>query len=489
MLYINNQNRLSRTFSIYLCLILLTGCAVGPNFKPPQVKVPANWTGPAPDGQALPSKTAEKNLVDWWKVFNDPTLTSLVERAVGSNLDLKLAEARVRQARAARGVAVSGIGPAVNASGSYERSRSLGAAATGNNQTESNQYQAGFDAIWELDIFGGVRRGIEAADADLQASIENRRDVLVTLTAEVALNYIELRGFQQRIDIAQQNLKSQENSVDLTQQRFQTGFVSGLDVANAEAQVATISAEIPALEASARQSIHSLSVLLGMEPSSLVEELSTRAPIPGAPPTVPVGVPSDLLRLRPDIRLAEAQIHASTARIGVAEADLYPQFTLSGSAVLQSRNPGPSFSWSNRIWSFGPSASLPIFDMGRIRSNIKLQETLNEEDLITYQQTVLTALKEVEDSLIASNKEQERRDALIKAVGFNQKSVELSTALYVQGEADFLNVLEAQRSLYTTEDALASSTQTFSTQLVALYKALGGGWIQTPDAVGTSPVR
>lgn len=474
---------------ICLCLILLAGCAVGPNFKPPVAKVPARWTGPRTESQKPEVNFAEKNLADWWKVFNDPTLTSLVERAVSSNLDLKLAEARVRQARAARGVAVSAIGPAVNASGSYDRSRTPATSGSQTEATISNQYQAGFDAVWELDFFGGVRRSIEAANADIQASIESQRDVLVTLTAEVALNYIDLRTFQQRIEIARQNLKAQEHSVDLTRQRFQTGFVGGLDVANAEAQVATTSAQIPALETSARQSIHSLSVLLGMEPAALIQELSPASSIPGAPPAAPAGVPSDLLRRRPDIRMAEAQIHASTARIGVAEADLYPQFTLSGTAAIQAKDPGPSFSWSNRIWSFGPSATLPIFDMGRIRSNIKQQEALNEQDLITYQQTVLTALKEVEDALIASDNEQERREALVQAVDANRKAVELATALYVQGETDFLNVLEAQRSLYTTEDALAGSTQTLSTQLVALYKALGGGWTEDPGVLDTPAVR
>jgi NodT family efflux transporter outer membrane factor (OMF) lipoprotein len=253
------------------CLILLVGCKVGPNFKPPETPLPNTWVGPLPP----PATSAEQDLAHWWTVFNDPMLTSLTERAVRSNLDLRLAEARVRQARAARGVALSGLGPFVNATGDYTRSRSI--LGTG------NQYQAGFDAGWELDIFGGVRRGVEAATANLQASLDARLNTLVTLTAEVAVNYIDIRSFQQQIAIARRNLKAQQHSADLTRQRFQGGLVGSLDVANADAQVATTAAQIPVLEQSAQQAIYSLSLLLGREPGALLEELS--------PPAVSVPLP------------------------------------------------------------------------------------------------------------------------------------------------------------------------------------------------------
>jgi NodT family efflux transporter outer membrane factor (OMF) lipoprotein len=459
---------------------------VGPNFERPQVQVPGNWVGPTKEDIAQPSTLAEQNLARWWTVFQDLTLTSLVERAVQSNLDLMRAEARIRQARAARGIAVSGIGPTVDATGSYQRSRHSVSNSNGGkgqrasvDQTEeviSNNYQAGFDAGWEIDIFGGVRRGIEVADADLQAAVETRRDVLVTLTAEVARNYIDLRSFQERIAIARQNLKAQQHNAELTRQRFEGGFVSGLDVANAEAQVSTTASQIPLLEASARQTIYSLSVLLSREPAALINELSPASAIPVAPPSVPVGVPSELLRRRPDIRMAEAEIHAATARIGVATADLYPKFTIFGSVGIQASDLSLWFNWVNRLWSFGPSVSWRVFETGRIRSNIKVQEALQEESLITYQQTVLTALREVEDALIISAKEEERRKALVQAVASNRKAVELATKLYTEGQTDFLNVLQAQRALFVSEDELAGSTQTVSTNLVALYKALGGGW-------------
>ncbi len=457
-----------------LFLVMVAGCAVGPNFKPPDMQVPAEWAGPAP----LPAITpGEKDLTRWWTVFDDQKLTSLVERAVESNLDLKLAEARIRQARAARGVAASSLGPAVGAKGSFSRNQLTGVSA--NEDTKgplTNQYQAGFDASWELDIFGGIRRGIEAADANVQATVENRRDVLVTLTAEVARNYVALCAFQQRIAIAQQNLKTQKHSARLTRQRFEAGLASGLDVANAEAQVATTAAAIPLLEAQARQFIYNLSVLLGRDPAALVQELSTASTIPGAPPSVPVGVPSDLLRRRPDIRSAEAGIHSATAQIGVATADLFPRFFLSGSGGYQATKFSSWFEPAGLFWSLGPSVSWSVFDTGRIRSNIEVQKALAEQSVIVYQQTVLAALQETENALIASAKEEEHRKALADAVIANRKAVELSIALYTEGQTDFLNVLEAQRSLYATEDALVQSNGTVSTNLVALYKALGGGW-------------
>jgi multidrug efflux system outer membrane protein len=475
---------------LLLCLIVVAGCAVGPNFQPPEAQVPAAWAGPSP----LPAVTAAENdLARWWTVFDDKMLASLIAQAVESNLDVKFAEARIRQARAARGIAESFLGPTLDATGSVQRSEasvspgnSTGATNGSRVNVTATQYFAGFDAAWELDIFGGVRRGIEAADADLQATVEARRDVLVTLTAEVALNYMDLRAFQQRIAIARENLDAQKHSAKLTRERFEGGFASGLDVANAEAQVATTAAVIPLLEASARQTIYSLSVLLSRQPAALVQELAPALAIPTAPPAAPMGVPSDLLRRRPDIRQAEAGVHAATARIGVAEADLYPKFFITGSAGLQSSDLGSWFDWTSRLWSIAPSVSWEVFNMGRTRSNIAQQEALQEQSLIVYEKTVLTALQEVENALIALNKEQEHRKALVDAVAFNEKAVDLSVKLYTEGQTDFLNVLQAQRALFVTQDALAQSTQTVSTDLIALYKALGGGWgMQVADQNNT----
>ncbi|MBI5578057.1 MAG: efflux transporter outer membrane subunit [Deltaproteobacteria bacterium] len=462
---------------------------VGPNYRPPQAAVPDRWAGPVPEpAAALP----DVDLARWWTVFDDALLSSLEERAVRSNLDLKQAEARIRQARAARASAASGLGPMLDATGSFQRSRSPGRSSNwqdGNTRgLVSNNYDAGFDAGWELDIFGGIRRNLEAADADLLASVESRRDVLVTLTAEVARNYIELRSFQQRIDIARRNLAIQEHSARLTRQRFEGGFVSGLDVANANAQVATTASQIPLLEAAARQSIYALGILLGQEPAALVPELAPTSAIPAAPPAATAGVPSDLLRRRPDIRRAEAEIHAATARIGVATADLFPRFTITGSAGLSSGDFSSWLTWAQRFWALGPSASWRLFDTGRTQSNIAQQETLQEQALIAFRQTVLTALQEVENALIASTKEQERRQLLVSAVDANRKAVSLAKTLYTEGQTDFLSVLDAQRSLFLSEETLALSTDAVSTDLVALHKALGGGWSDTSgDGRGSNP--
>ena len=472
---------------LFLCMAM--GCAVGPDFKKPETALPESWV----DGShAEAGVAAQTDLTRWWILFDDPALASLVQRAVADNLDLKLAEARIRQARAARGIAASGLGPELDATASFRRTQSAGSLTAAGADLEgplANQYQAGFDASWELDLFGGLRRGVEAADADLRAAVETRRDVLVTLTAEVAAGYIDFRSFQQRIAVARRNFEAQKHSARLTRQRFEGGFASGLDVANAEAQVSTTAAQIPLLEASARQSVYSLGVLLGREPAALLEELSMPLLIPAAPPSAPAGVPSDLLRRRPDIRKAEADIHAATARIGVATADLFPRLFIFGSAGYQAKETRAWFDPVSLFWSLGPSVSWPVFDTGRVRSNIEVQKALEERSVLTYRKTVLAALEEVESALIASTKEQERRKALVDAVAFNQKAVDLSIKLYTEGQTDFLNVLQAQHSLFTTEDALAQSTRTVSTNLVALYKALGGGWdmLSEPDKTPHQP--
>jgi len=470
----------------YACLgivglsLAAAGCMVGPDHVPPRPDVPAGWVGPTGRMSLAPEEQAK--LVQWWTTFGDPTLNSLVERAVESNLDLREAAARLRQARAARGIAGADLWPTVTATGSFMRSFAGGAGLaggggfTGGAPTPHSLFQVGLDATWEADVFGGIRRNIEAAQADVQAAIEDRRDVLVTLVAEVGLNYIDLRGFQQRIAIAQRNLTAQQHSADIARQRFQVGFVSALDVANADAQVATTTATIPLFESAARQTIYSLSVLLAREPGALVEELSPTAAIPPTPPEVPLALPSELLRRRPDIRRAEAQIHAATARVGVATADLFPKFSLTGTLGWQSNKLESLLNWNNRSWSFGPSGSWTLFDGGRIGSNIDVQKAIQEETLITYQKAVLTALQDVENALIAYAKVQENHKALVDAVAANRKAVDLSTKLYTAGQTDFLSVLIAQGSLFASEDALVQATQTLSTDLVALYKALGGGW-------------
>jgi len=478
---------------LFFCLALIAvllamgvGCAVGPDYKPPETKAPEQWDGQSVVTPAHPSKTAPEpvTLVEWWNAFNDPTLSSLVEMALRSNLDLRQAEARIRQARASRGVAGAPLLPQVDATALYQKSQGSSEAAGGGAIATvggvQKLFQVGLDASWEIDVFGGTRRSIEAATADLRAAVEDRRDVLIILAGDVGTNYFNLRGFQQQIAIARKNLEAQKKTAQITHKRFAAGFISRLDVANADAQVSTTEAQIPFLESQARSAIYNLGVLLGKQPAVLEKDLAITAPIPTTPPEIPVGLPSDLVRRRPDIRRAEARIHAATARIGVATADLFPRFNLTGSLGISANDlTRVGNVSSSKFWSFSPSVTWPVFAGGRIYWNIKLQDALQEETLAAYEKTVLIALKDVETALVAYAKEQERYRSLAEAVINNRKAVDLAMKLYVAGKTDFLNVLTAQRSLYTNEDALTQSTRTLATNLVALYKALGGGWEKT----------
>ena len=453
------------------CILVIVGCTVGPDYHKQDANVPLTWLGKT---ESIKDSSDYSELVHWWTGFNDPNLTSLVERSINTNLDALGAQARIRQARAARGIAAGGLWPTVDASGTYARGR---IPVSGNPDPPTrNLFQTGLDAAWELDVFGGVRRNVEAAEADIQFAIEDHRDVLVTLVSEVALNYIELRGFQQEIVIARNNLEAQQETAELTHKKFQGGLTGTLDVANADAQVATTASQIPQLEAAAQQAIYNLSVLLGLEPTALLKELSPTNPIPLSPPQVPIGIPSELLRRRPDIRRAEAAIHSATARIGVATADLYPKFSLTGSVNFQNDQLQGLINSKNSFWTVGPAVDWQIFSAGRVRSNIELQKALQQESMLTYQKTVITALRDVEKALVAYAKEYERHKTLADAVAHNRKAVDSATQLYERGLTDFLNVLVAQRSLFVSEDALVQSTRNLSTDLVALYKALGGGW-------------
>jgi len=460
-----------------LVVLTISGCMVGPNFIPPLSMAPSEWAGVAkvPTGQPSVTTAGESDLTQWWRQFNDPTLTALVEEAVKANLDLKNAQARLRQARASRGVAVGGLWPSVNASAGYQRLHKAGTSG------DQDLFQAGLDAVWELDLFGGRRRNIESADAAIHAAMEGIHDVQVSLVAEVALNYIQLRGYQQEIIVAQNNLKAQQRTAEITAKQFNVGFVSALDVANAESTVAMTEAQIPVYETEERQAIYSLSVLLARTPAELLERLSPKGSIPNVPAEVPAGLPSDLLRRRPDIKESEAQLHAATAQIGVATADFFPSFSLTGSVNWNSNLLKTWWSEASRSFGIGPSVTWPIFQGGAIQSNMRFQEALRDQAFISYQKTVLAAFQDVENALIAFAKEQQHRKSLSDAVAANRKAVDLSLQLYTEGQTDFLNVATAQRSLYATEDALVQSNRNIATNLVALYKALGGGGEPLPS--------
>jgi NodT family efflux transporter outer membrane factor (OMF) lipoprotein len=413
----------------------------------------------------------------------------LIQRAAQSNLDLRVAEARLRQARAIRGGSAADFAPAVDASASAARARQsknqpfFGALPLPPNfPFEYSVYQVGFDASWEIDLFGGKRRALEAATADWQGAIEARNDAMVSLSAEVARNYIELRGTQRRLDIARRNLDLQREELDLTRARLQGGMATDLDVSRTAALLADVLAAIPPLETAQRAAMYALAVLLGRQPGDLVDELVASVAVPAAPPEVPIGLPSDLLRRRADVRRAERQLAAETARIGVAKSNWFPKISLTGDAGAESVSVSNWFEPGSRFWSIGPSVQWNALDFGRVRAQVGAQTAVQEAALATYEKTVLTSLQEAENAIVAYAQEQNRHRALGDARAQNRRSLDLADDMYKNGRVNFLDVLDARRSLYASEDQLALSDQSVSVDLIALYKALGGGWESLPQA-------
>lgn len=474
----------------------------------------------------------------WWKRLRDPLLDSLVDRALASNLQLQIAVARVVEARALRRVTAADLLPQANTTGGYSYrgtslnampqvgtpsfARQVGAGTVGQlgavanavgmgnaamagvgsslggtllgsgiqsvaNRAaaklteidvprDQNLFQSGFDATWEIDLFGGLRRAVQAAEANIVASEEDLHDLTTTLIAEVARNYVEARTYQKRLAVARKNIETQKESVELTRAKFNAGLTSELDVAQAVAQLANTSSQVPRLETLWFQAVHRLSVLLGRNPGALLAELEETGPIPVSPPEVPVGLPSELLRRRADIRRAERDLALATANIGVATADLYPRFSITGAFGTQTHDMQYFLDRNSAFWSIGPSFRWPIFAGGRIRGNIAVQEARQQQAFVQYHQAILSALEEVENSLIAYRNEQVRYEHLETAVNANQRAVDIASERYVKGLTDFLRVLESERSLYVTEDQLIQSEAEVVSNYIALHKALGGGW-------------
>jgi len=486
-------------------LLLLGGCTtVGPNFSSPNWSGPGSWFGGGKP-RAPVSQTVEAPIdPNWWTLFKDPTLTELEQRVAKENLDVRVAAVRIEESRAQYDVAAAAGLPNINANASYTRQKAsnvgvfanapnaLGASGISGSTAGGlgshtlnafDAYQIGFTSSWELDLWGQIRRSVESSGATVRASEDTRRGVLLTNLAEVARDYITLRGVQTDLHIARDNVQIAQDSLKLTQQRAAGGVTTNLDVANAQAQLSTTLSQIPTLEQQEAELINALSLLLGMPPNALRAELQTPGAVPPVPPVVPVGLPSELARRRPDVRVAEAQLHAATANIGVAEAAFYPSVTLSGSFGLQAIQFAPMFGFNARQYALGPTVSVPIFEGGQLKATLHLSEARQKEAAITYQQTVLTALHEVDNALTAYRSEQARRQQLIDAVAENRQALDLAKARYAQGVAGFLDVLDAQRALLATELQLSDSTTTVSNNLVALYKALGGGWeTDLPDA-------
>ena len=488
-----------------LLAALVAGCAVGPDFDRPSVWSPTSWFGGSRPGPKVASEPVATPVdTAWWNAFHDPVLTSLIDRAAGANLDVRTATARVAQARAQRGINAAAEFPQINGNSSATRQRlsrngasslfSGGASAapgTSANGLGGSQggafpssssipafdlFQGGLDASYELDLWGRVRRSIESADASLVASNEARRSALISTTSEVARSYLQLRNTQAQIAIARANLATARESASLTDARSRGGLSTDLDVANALAQQAATAATLPLLEQQEAQGVNAIGLLLALPPAALATELLPSRPVPPVPPTVPVGVPSELARRRPDIRQAEAQLHAATADIGVAQADFYPRITLTGSVSLQTTQVKSLFNAASGAFAFGPSLSVPIFDGARIRRTVELREAQQQEAAIQYQRVVLQAFADVDNALIAYAAEQRRRISLQNQVTQARRAFRLAQSRFRQGISDFLEVLTAQRTVLSAEQQLADSQGTVSENLVALYKALGGGW-------------
>ena len=451
----------------------LAGCtAVGPDYEPPETDVPAAWSGP--QGGGLVANPAE--LEGWWQRLDDPVLDDLVLRARDGGLDLRTALARVAESRALLGVAGADRLPTVDATAAWESRAESVNTPVGAFIPDFSQYSVGFDAAWEIDLWGRVRRSIEAAGADYQASLEDARDVAVTVAAETAVAYVDLRAFQKRTDIARTNLALQEQTLDLVRARFEAGLVSESDLAQARTSVETTRSRVPTFEAGITSARNRLAVLVGLPPGALSAELEAAGPIPVPPDDVAVGVPADLLRRRADVRRAERELAAATARIGVAQADLYPRLTLAGSLGLAAEHGNDLFESGSDTHRYGPSLRWNLFDSGRLRERVNAQDARAEQARLGWESTVLSALEEAENAMSSFVREQERRAALTEAVSQARRAVELARTQYTEGLADFQTVLVAERALADLDDQLAVSDAAITTNLVTLYKALGGGW-------------
>jgi multidrug efflux system outer membrane protein len=459
-------------------LAALAGCAaVGPDYRAPAPALPAAWSeSAAATGVA---RGRREDLSRWWERLNDPVLTDLVAQALRANPDVRIALARLREARARRALAAAQNAPQLQAG--------AGASATGTSRPRSSAhtYDARFDASWEMDVFGGRRRALEAAEADLQASAASVDAARVSLVAEVARNYVDARAFQARVAVARDNLATQSETLQLTEWRAQAGLVGSLDVEQARANREQTRAQIPALETSLAEARHRLAILLGQPPAALQDRLARAAPIPRVPTGIAVGIPADVLRQRPDVRAAERTLAAETARIGEAEAARYPAFDWSASIGLEAFGlDALTGGGATLTRSLAVAMTAPVFNGGRLQQQVEIQRAVAQRARVNYEAVVLTALEDVENALAAFANSRARRGALAAAVTAARNAALLAHQRYQGGLVDFQTVLDTERSVLTVEDSLAASEADGMQALVQLYKALGGGWT-TSAAEGT----
>ena len=458
---------------VLLSLALGACTTVGPDYKKPPTEAPAEWNSL---NQTMPPATntgATGDLSQWWQTLNDPLLTELMDEALQANLDLRSAQARLREARSRRTATASFKYPDVNASINANRNRFSKEAGSG---TTVNLYSAGFDASWELDVFGGVRRSVEAADADVQSSQASLDATQVSLVAEVASSYIEVRAQQSLLAISRSNVESQSETLQLTDWRAQAGLVSVQDVEQARSNRDQTRAQIPSIETSLAEAEHSLDILLGRPPGTLHQRLATTTALPNVPVQIAVGIPADTLRQRPDVHAAERKLAAETARVGVAEAARYPNFTLTGSIGLEALTLGSLGSADATRSSLGAGVTAPIFNAGRLRALVDVQDAVREQALVSYEQTVLSALQEVENALVNFSRNRERGEALMSAVKSARTAAVLARERYSAGLIDFQSVLTSERTVLVLEESLARNQADGVLALIRLYKALGGGW-------------
>lgn len=457
----------------------LAGCTVGPDYQAPTVEVMDEWES-AVDAE-LSQETPDIEL--WWESFGDTVLTGLIREAELGNLDLRIAVALVAESRAARGIAKGDLYPNLILDGAYSHTKisedsPVGQIIIGSGGTLEpiDQWRATGTTFWEIDLWGRIRRGVESATAAFEADIENYRDVQVSLYAEVAANYTDIRALQTRLDLANQNADAQRESLGLTQDRFDAGLTSALDVAQAEQNLAQTESTIPQLEGQLNAALNRIAVLMGRQPGALDERLEPRVGIADPDGEIVAGVPADILRRRPDVRRAERLLASQTALIGVAKADLYPSFSISGFIEGLTGSIGNLFTGESTGWGIVPGFRWDVFSGGKIQNNIKVQEARTQQLLVGYQQTVLLALEEVESSLIFYQREIVRRDRLRDAVDASQRAVDLVRTQYLSGLTNFQNLLDTQRSLFQQDDLLAQSEGQVVLNLIFLNRALGGGW-------------
>lgn len=477
----------------------LCGCMVGPDFETPKTDLPQDWSN-KPNGEnmtdlGIPRQMSEKELATWWDIFDDPVLTSLITRSFEGNLSLQTAAEKIAQARAIMGISQSGFFPSADLNAGMSQS------GTPFDATKTS-YGMGASAAWEIDVFGGTRRSIESAAADYKAALADKAAARIAVAAEVAKNYFTYRCVQQEIIITRNNLQTQKATLRATTARQKVGFVSKLDTVRAAAQVETTSAQLPALESELELTRHAMEYLLGLNTGALKKELEKVGTLPNLEKFIPASVPAQLLERRPDIIAAEYKLHAATAKIGNAEADFYPKFSITGNISYEAPKVGNIVQNQYGSLSVGPSATWNIFQAGKTVYNVKLQESLTRAAGVSWKDKVLTAVKEVEDALVSAKKEREKIEYLKKIVENYKKAFEYSRELYTQGEIEFLDLLDAQRSMLSSEQNHVLSRKNFINYIVTLYKSLGGGWTKADiednteklewiffDSLGDNPAR